>query len=363
MKKLCRFFALLASIFFINAYASEYYSFVASSDVMATKILQSFDLELDFLGEQDEQRAAIESSAQYFLKRFENSYTFIPIIRNMIAKEGLPQEFLFVAMVESEFIINAQSSKRASGIWQFMPNTAKSLGLEINDYIDERKDLIKSTRAALEYLKFLYEQMGQQWYLAVMAYNCGYGRLLKAIEQADGDTSLNTLLDEEKQYLPPETRNYIRKIVAMSLVFNDADFLKNNNLEYLLNRGATDTLATLKLKSGLPLGLVASSIGLSLNELRKYNMHFKYAFLPPGPADKEYNVYIPYEKLSLFRQNFDTNYKPNSAFILHKVQKGETLTSISRQYKTTINELKRVNGLKNSFLSINQKLVIPILKT
>ena len=326
---------LLGAMMVLSCAGEEYYSFV-HSDGHTPKILQSFGLGYDFLPEQADQRDAIESSAQYFLKRFDNSYTFIPIIRNMIAQEGLPQEFLFLAMVESEFIINAKSSKKASGIWQFMPGTAKGLGLEINDYIDERQDPIKSTQAAITYLKKLYDLTGE-WYLAMMAYNCGYTRLQKAIEEAGGDSSLQTLLDEDKKYLPPETRNYIRKIVAMSLVFNDADFLKNNNSEYLLNRGATDTLAILKLKSGVPLGIIAQSAGMSLKELRSYNMHFKYAFLPPGSSDKEYNVYLPYEKLARFKQHFDQNYTPNSAFILHKVQKGDTLSSIARQYKTNVN--------------------------
>ena len=359
MRCVMRYFVVCA-VWVMSCVGVEYYSFV-DSDQHTPKILQSFGLGYEFLPEQTDQRDAIESSAQYFLKRFDNSYTFIPIIRNMIAQEGLPQEFLFLAMVESEFIINAKSSKKASGIWQFMPGTAKGLGLEINDYIDERQDPIKSTQAAITYLKKLYDLTGE-WYLAMMAYNCGYTRLQKAIEEAGGDSSLQTLLDEDKKYLPPETRNYIRKIVAMSLVFNDADFLKNNNSEYLLNRGATDTLAILKLKSGLPLGIIAQSAGMSLKELRSYNMHFKYAFLPPGSSDKEYNVYLPYEKLARFKQHFDQNYTPNSAFILHKVQKGDTLSSIARQYKTNVNELKRVNGLKSTRLSINQKIVIPIPK-
>ena len=351
---------LLGAMMVLSCAGEEYYSFV-HSDGHTPKILQSFGLGYDFLPEQADQRDAIETSAQYFLKRFDNSYTFIPIIRSMIAQEGLPQEFLFLAMVESEFIINAKSSKKASGIWQFMPATAKGLGLEINDYIDERQDPIKSTQAAITYLKQLYNLTGE-WYLAMMAYNCGYTRLQKAIEEAGGDSSLQTLLDEDKKYLPPETRNYIRKIVAMSLVFNDADFLKSNDSEYLLNRGATDTLAILKLKSGVPLGIIAQSAGMSLNELRSYNMHFKYAFLPPGAGDKEYNVYLPYEKLARFKQHFDANYQPNSAFMMHKVQKGDTLSSIARQYKTSINELKRVNGLSTTRLSINQKLIIPIPK-
>ena len=343
------------------------------------KVLQSFGLEYDFLPEQSEYKDRIESKSDYFFKKFENSYLFIPTIRNIIAQEGLPQEFLFVAMIESEFVLSAKSPKKASGIWQFMPATARFMGLEVNKHIDERYDVIKSTRAALAYLKYLYELTGE-WYLAVMAYNCGNGRVKRAIEEAGGDMRLSTLLDDEKAYLPAETRNYIRKIVAMGLTFNDADFLRDNDVEHLLNRGATDSLAVIKLRGGTSLDAVARSAGISLRELRKYNLHFKKNILPPGAKGKEYNVYLPYENLAKFHKNFK-GYKgapverniesatkmaeaksPSSVetvHIIHRVKKGETLSSISRKYNINVSELKRVNGLKDPSIKINQKLVVP----
>lgn len=376
--------AFISSLYFgsfcfvSNAFSGDYYAFMSDDNM---RVLQSFGLEYDFLPEQSEHKDRIESKSDYFFKKFENSYLFIPTIRNIIAQEGLPQEFLFVAMIESEFALNAKSPKKASGIWQFMPATARFMGLEVNKHIDERYDVIKSTRAALSYLKYLYELTGE-WYLAVMAYNCGNGRVKRAIEEADGDMRLSTLLDDEKAYLPAETRNYIRKIVAMSLTFNDADFLRDSDMEYLLNRGATDSLAVIKLRGGTSLDAVARSAGISLKELKKYNLHFKKNILPNGARDKEYNVYLPYENLAKFHRNFkgykgaptnksiasetkvasvkNTN-SPSieNVHIIHRVKKGETLSSISRKYNTNIDELKRMNGLKSSAININQKLVVP----
>lgn len=276
-----------------------------------------------------------------------------------MAREEIPQEFLFLAMVESGFTPTAKSSKKAIGIWQIMPATAKGLGLEINSYIDERKDPIKSTEAAIKYLKYLYDATGE-WYLAAMAYNCGLGRLKRGIDEAGGDTRIETLLNEEAQYIPAETRNYIRKILAMSLLFNNIDLLKGQNVDYLLNRGATDSIVTVNVKGGVALSSIAKSAKMSLRELQKYNKHFTRSVLPPG--NKQYNVYLPYDKLRFFKQNFNAKSQSDSMFITHKVQKGETLSSIAQIYRVSIQDLQAVNHIKGSLININQTLTIPILK-
>lgn len=295
----------------------------------------------------------------YFVEKFDSSYDFIPILKSMIAQAGIPQEFLFLAMAESEFSSKAYSPKKAAGIWQLMPKTAKQLGLKINEYVDERKDPIKSTQAAIKYLQFLYKITGQ-WYLAAMAYNCGVGRLQKAIKEAK-TTDIGTLLDDHKKYLPRETRDYIRKILTMSIAFNNIDKLKSEDREYLLNRGAMNTLASVNIKAGTLLKDIADGAGISLDELKKYNRQFKYNFLPPGYD--EYSVYIPYSHLAYFKQNFKQDFNSNQMFVLHKIKKGETLTSISKKYKVSITALKTTNKLKNSFLSINQKIIVPVIRS
>lgn len=293
-----------------------------------------------------------------FLESFDKGYEYIPILKQMLADAGIPQEFLYLAMAESEFSPRANSPKKASGIWQIMPSTGRQLGLRIDEFIDERKDPIKSTQAAITYLKYLYNATGK-WYLAAMAYNCGIGRLQKAIKEAGSD-DIAVLMDEDKKYIPAETRNYIRMIISMSVAFSDIDALKNEEKEYFLNRGVSLTLASIKLPAGTSLESISSAAGIKLEILQQYNRQFKYNFLPLIKG--EYDVYLPYDNLLTFKQNF----KPkqinlDNYLIVYKVQKGDTLYSISKKYGISVTSLKNANNLNKSFLSINQKLVIPLL--
>lgn len=329
-------------------------------DKMSATTLNSFGVGVEFLPSL-KRNAILDSRWSFFVEQFDSSYEFIPIIRSMIIQAGIPQEFLFLAMAESGFSSRAYSKKKAVGIWQFMPYTARDMGLRIDEYVDERRDPIKSTQAAIKYLQFLYRVTGE-WYLAAMAYNCGLGRLKKAIEQA-GSQELQVLLDDEKKYLPKETRQYIRTILSMSLAFNSAQKLQDiegADKEYLLNRGAMDTLAEVKIKGGTPLANIAVAADMSMEDLRKYNRHLTYNFLPPKSST--YPIYIPYEKLAHFKQNFNPDVIPESVFVLHKVQKGESLASIAKKYNITIHELKVTNNLSKSLIFANQKLVIPVIK-
>lgn len=324
-------------------------------------ILNSFGLDVSFLLSINQSNATYDRSVQarwdYFVEKFDQGYEIISILRLMMAEAGIPQEFLFLAMAESEFSMRAFSPKKASGIWQLMPKTAKELGLQINDYIDERRDPIKSTKAAIKYLKYLKNATGE-WYLAAMAYNCGIGRLQRAIKKA-GTNDIAVLIDEKNLYLPKETRHYIKMILGMSLAFNNADVLKSEDKEYFLNRGASSTIAGVEVDAGTPLVEVAKSINLTLEELKKYNKQFKYSFLPPGKG--KYTVYIPYDKLSAFRQDFQPTKNQNTMYVLHQVKKRETLYSIAKKYKTSIKELQSINEVSRH-ISIKQSLVIPILK-
>lgn len=296
---------------------------------------------------------------RYLTKQFDNGYEFIPILRKMLADADVPQEFLFLAMAESEFKSQALSVKKAAGIWQLMPSTAKELGLVIDDYIDERQDPIKSTQAAIKYLQYLYKATGK-WYLAAMAYNCGLGRLNNAIKEAESD-DIAVLLDEEKQYLPLETRNYLRKIMSMSLAFSNAHELKQVDKEYMLNRGAGDSLVVVNVRAGNSLANIAKGANMKLSDLRSYNRHFKYDFVPF--THKEYQVYLPYERLSYFKQHFKNIIDVSHYFIIYKVRKGDSLSSIARKHNLNIDKIKRANGLKSNTLMVNQTLKLPILHT
>lgn len=292
-----------------------------------------------------------------FVQQFDSSYEFIPIIRSMIAKGGIPQEFLFLAMAESGFSSKAYSRKKASGIWQFMSFTARDMGLIINDYVDERRDPIKSTKAAIRYLQYLYQATGE-WYLAAMAYNCGLGRLNKAIAKA-GTKDLNVLLDEKAKYLPAETRNYIRTILSMSLAFGNLQKMRDSDREYLLNRGAMDTLAEVQVKGGTMLESIAAGAGMDIEDIKKYNRHIIYHFLPPN--QQEYSIYLPYDKLAFFKQNFDQDNAKIAQFMFHRVKKGENLASIAKRYGITVATLKSTNNLSDKpRITANQRLLVPL---
>lgn len=170
----------------LNLWGNEGEFYALNHNKKANNVLNAFGVHTAFIGNvADSERAQrIQDKWQYFLKQFEHSYEFIPTLKNMMAKEEIPQEFLFLAMTESAFAPTAKSSKKAIGIWQIMPATGKSLGLEINSYIDERKDPIRSTEAAIKYLKYLYDATGE-WYLAAMAYNCGLGRLKGGLKKQE----------------------------------------------------------------------------------------------------------------------------------------------------------------------------------
>lgn len=325
-------------------------------------VLNSFGVSGSFLTKLQEKNFTnpnrLHTKWDFFLEQFDNGYEFIPMLRSIMVEAGIPQEFLFLAMAESGFSVRAYSPKKAAGIWQIMPKTAKSLGLKINDYIDERRDPIKSTQAAAKYLRYLYKHTGE-WYLAAMAYNCGLGNLKKAIQKA-GSTDIETLLNEEERYLPRETREYIRMILEMSLAFNNYEKLQDSDKKYLLNRGAADSIVGIQIKSGTMLEYIAEQLDMSLVELKKYNRQFRYNFLPPGGGD--YTVYIPYEKLSYFKQSYIPDENPNRIFVLHKIKKGDTLIGLSKKYNVSVQEIKIANQMEKISLKVNKNIIIPVVK-
>ncbi|MEA2100665.1 MAG: LysM peptidoglycan-binding domain-containing protein [Campylobacterota bacterium] len=323
-------------------------------------ILESFDIESSFLYDPIMNRMKNKNSdryrEKYFFTAMSKAYIFIPSIKSILTKYKVPQEFLYLAMAESNFSNVAYSKKRASGLWQFMPATGKMFGLKIDEYVDERRDLIKSTEAAAKYLSSLHKRFGK-WYLAAIAYNCGGGRLSRGIKQAGSD-ELSILLDEKKKYIPKESRYYIRKIVALAMIGNDEKFLLKHEYEHLLNRANAYSISSIKIPGGESLKRVSGLIGIPLNELQNLNRHLKYDFVPP--YDKKYDIYIPYVKLSDFKQKYyETSIK--QTYKIHIVKRGDNLSFIGKRYKVSYKVIMDFNKLKNTRLKLKQKLIIPIV--
>lgn len=324
------------------------------------KVLKSLDIEPTFLTDLtfiSMKEDADRYRTKHFLKVLENGDRFVPVLQNMIHEAGIPEAFLYLAMAESNFVANAYSSARAVGIWQFMPYTAKKFGLKIDLYVDERRDPIKSTQAAITYLKYLHEKFGK-WYLAAIAYNCGEGRLGRAIKKA-GTDDLAVLLDQHKKYIPRESRIYIRKITMMEHLSNSTDFIVGHDAGYLMNRGSSHTFAKVEVKGGTTLAAIADSIGMSYKELKSYNSHLRYGFTPP--KNGKYHVYLPYGKKMLYEQNYDAS-KDVGRFYVHQIKRGDSLYAIGKQYGVSYKLIKDFNKLRSNVLSLNKKLIIPVVK-
>jgi len=291
---------------------------------------------------------------KHFLRTLESGDRFVPILQKMMQEAGVPTEFLYLAMTESSFDPYSSSPARASGIWQFIPATARHYGLANNAFVDERRDPIKSTEAAIAYLKRLHDMFGK-WYLAALAYNCGEGYVTKAIAKAGSD-DISVLLDENKKYLPKESRLYIRKIQMMSFISGSTDFMLDNGSEYLLNRANNATFVKVSVQSGTSLSDVAESIGISSKELKSYNPHLKHAFVSPLGA-KGY-LYIPQDRQVAFSQNFDQTKEPQK-YAVYTTKKGDSLQSIAKRYGVSYQSLMELNNLKTAALKTKTELVVP----
>lgn len=398
---------LLLSLIFINVNASLIGSNFSQKDL---RVLDDLDIDSSFITDYKLQKtynSYLTRSQDKYMKRLNNASLFIPKVKQILKKEGIPDTFLYMAMAESYFKIDAKSRVRATGMWQFMSGTAKMFGLKNNIYVDERMDIVKSTYAATKYLNNLHNQF-DKWYLAAIAYNCGGGRVVEAITRAtidkyeklygknskkakeikqyrkvikayqqkrakysylrkvykkvikwDVKPDIYELLVVQKkisrQYLPKESRHYIRKIISLAMM-NNQDFIQNKDNSHLLNRGiAASNISTVYVKGGLHLENIASAIGMTYKDLYKLNKHIKRNIIPNN--EKTYPIYIPYSRLSRYNLNKDSI--KSTRYAIHLVKRGDTLLGIGRQYKISYKLIKKYNKLKSNRLALRQKIVIP----
>ena len=297
--------------------------------------------------------------SQTLIDGVSNFSKLTPMIRKILSQQGVPEEILYLAMVESGLKAHSVSNAKAVGVWQFMKETGRNLGLRIDAYVDERKDFVKSTYAASAYLKKLKAEFGK-WYLAILAYNCGNGKLAKAIKQAKSD-DLSVLIDPDKKYLSLETRNFIRKILVLAFLANDRDFLLGKDAS-LMNYALSNEFVKVDVPSSVSLKELAKNLKMDLATLKKYNPQFRHNFTPPGNG---YYMYIPLNKVAFFDKNFkaekfakvDTSIPMTKIYI---VKSGDSLYKIARMHNTSVEEIKEFNKISKNFISINQKLIIPI---
>lgn len=278
---------------------------------------------------------------------------YMPMIAKVFNQEGLPEELGYLALLESEFVVNTTSRNGAVGLWQFIATTAKRYGLRIDEWIDERRDPLKSTRAAAAYLKDLHDYYGR-WYLATAAYNAGPGNVDKALQQSGAKDFWSI---KPKAQLTEETRNFVPKFVAISLIAMNPSQYGLDEVRYAPPLDYEEV----ELKTPMKLAAVAQSAEANLQELKSLNPALLRDTTPPG--DNDFKIKVPVGKASvLLAKAIEKGPAENDSepiqVVTHEVKKGETLFSIARSYGLEVRALMEFNGLTTTRLLIGQKLRI-----
>lgn len=294
-----------------------------------------------------------------FIAAYQRSGMYRSTIINALKKAGIPEEFFWLPLVESLFKINAYSSARALGLWQFIPSTGYKFGLIRNAWIDERMDVQKSTQAAIAYLKELHNMFGD-WLTVLAAYNCGEGRVLRVISRQHINY-LDSFWDLYRQ-LPNETARYVPRFLAILHIIKDPQKYGFD----LSDPEEPISTETVKVNKIMKLKDIADKIGTSDETMALLNPELKYKMTP----DHEYDLRIPEQSLEKFKlvyNDIPESKKPivvftRTRYIKHRVRRGETLSSIARKYHVSISSIKSNNRLKSNKLIKGRRLTIPTSK-
>jgi len=307
--------------------------------------------------------AKVEQFIQYFQttakKVFSNwlarSEKYIPFMKNLLKENGLPEDLVYMALIESGFNPYAYSRRKASGPWQFIYLTGKRYGLKANWWVDERRDPEKSTIAAAKYLKDLYD-MFECWYLAAAGYNAGEGKIVNAMKRYRTEDFWEL---SKYSYLKRETRDYVPQMIAAALIAKDPEKYGFVDIEY---EGPL-RYEKVKVPAVTDLRVIAKACEISVEELKDLNPELLRWCAPPDSP--EYEIKIPFGKKKLFLKNFEAP-QPQQKFQFktHMVKRGDTLSGIARLYGVDIEPMLEINRIKRtSRLSIGTNLLIPIPMT
>lgn len=277
------------------------------------------------------------------------------LIRERLRERGMPEDLIYLALIESGFSPRAYSRARAVGIWQFIAGTGRRYGLEISEFVDERRDPLRSTEAALDYLQDLYAQFGS-WYLAAAAYNTGENRVQRLLRQRAGGASGNdSLFWTIESGLPRETRNYVPLLIAATILgkypdrfgFEDVIPQDPEQFEIVTVPDATE------------LAVIAKAAGVDKSEIEMLNPQFLLGMTPPGRATR---VRVPYghgEQFAIAYAEIPPEERVTTRF--HIVRRGETLSHIARRYGSSVRTIQLANNIRDpSRISIGQRLTIPL---
>lgn len=289
--------------------------------------------------------ASVNKNIQMFTYRIREKFSlwlsrsgkYLDLMKEILQEKGVPEEIVFLSLIESGFNPYAYSPARAVGHWQFIASTAKRYGLTINWWKDERRDPIKSTTAAASYLKDLYEMFGS-WNLALAAYNAGEGKILKALNRTKTDDYWSLL---STSHIKKETKEYVPKFIAASLIANRPEDFGFENIEYHPPLDYDEVTIT----SPVDLEVIAECAETTIEVIKELNPEIRRWCTPPDVP--EYTLRIPEGKRDIFLEKFSqVSGEELFTIDIYRVKKGDTLKSISNKTGVPVQVILDLNSME-----------------
>lgn len=306
----------------------------------------------------------VQESIDYFQtqvpKRFAiwlaRSGRYLPMMRGILKQYGLPEDLVYLALIESGFSCQAYSRAHAVGPWQFIQGTGRRYKLKINYWVDERRDPVKSTHAAARYLKDLHDEFGS-WYLAAAAYNAGEAKIRKALKRYNAD-DFWSISKARGNYIKRETKQYVPKMIAAALIAKEPEKYGFTGIVYQ----PPMTYDTVQVHPGTSLGVAAKLAGINTSQLSELNPELRRWAAPP--TDGKYALRIPQGRKAAFETAYAQLPVPQRAarigVVTVRVNKGDTLSRLARAHGVQLHDLLAANqGLDPRRLRPGQKVMIP----
>lgn len=300
----------------------------------------------------------LHPNSSFLSKACSRKDQYFSVFEEILDRKNMPLEIKYLSIVESLLSPNAVSWCGATGLWQFMPATGRMMDLEINNEVDERKDIFKSTEKACDYLLSMYKNYGD-WLLALAAYNGGPGNVNKAIRNSGGKKTFW----EIKPFLPKETQNYVPKFIATAFLMTFAPPYneESNKIE------SHELLVPVNMCCPVDMDHVIAFVDVNPYELTEWNSTYKTGYIPSNLQCK--SITLSYNKAMKLAENQDSIYKiadnlfnannfikKESIVTYYKVKKGETIQQVADKNNVSVAELKKWNHIKK--IKVNQNLKI-----
>ncbi|MBV1717044.1 MAG: LysM peptidoglycan-binding domain-containing protein [Desulfarculus sp.] len=310
----------------------------------------------------------INSRVEFFIEYFQTkvpkrfriwlsrSGRYLPMMRAILKEHGLPEDLVYLALIESGFSCQAYSRAHAVGPWQFIRGTGKRYGLAINYWVDERRDPVKATHAAARYLKDLHDEFGS-WYLAAAAYNAGEGKVRRALKRYNAD-DFWSISQGRRYYLKSETRQYVPKMIAAAIIAKEPDKYGFTDIQY----EQPMVFDVVKVHPGTSLGVAAKLAGIKSKELNDLNPELRRWAIPPTggmyelriPQGGKASFELAYAQMPVLKR------KARVGSVTVQVHRGDTLGRIAKIHGVSLNDLMAINpNLDPRRLRIGQSVVVP----